>query len=55
MIRKYHSQTVQTNTRHREEEPQNITVRRHQEDNYSKATSSLSPFKMIAKLKDTKY
>ena len=33
MIRKYHNHTLQTNPRHREEEPQSITVAIHQEDN----------------------
>ena len=32
-IMKYHNHTLQTNPRHREEEPQNT---RHQEDNQSK-------------------
>ena len=45
---KYHNHTLQTNPRHREEELHKIT--RHQEDKQSKATSSLFPIKMIAKL-----
>ena len=48
MIRKYHSNTPQTNSCYREEEQQNKT--RHQGDSSSKATSSLLPNKMIAKL-----
>ena len=35
------------------EEPQNIHVTRYQEDKQSKATSSLFPIKMIAKLERT--
>ena len=50
IIRKYHNHTLQTNPQYHEEEPQNITVSKHQEDQQSKATSSLFPIKMIAKL-----
>ena len=46
MIRKYHNHKLQTNPWHREEEPHN----NHQEDKQSKATSSLFPIAMIAKL-----
>ena len=51
MIRKYHSHKLQTNTWHREEEPHNNyeTTGRQK----SKATSSLLPIKMIAKLEWT--
>ena len=57
MIRKYHNHTQQTNPHYQEEEHQNnnnhkITI--HQEDTQSKATSSLFPIKMIAKLERTK-
>ena len=48
MIRKYHNRKLQTNPWHRH---RNIT--RHQEDNLSKATRSLFPIKMIAKLEWT--
>ena len=43
--------TLQTNPRHREEELHKIT--RHQEDKQRKATSSLFPTKIIAKLEMT--
>ena len=50
MIRKYHKHKLQTNPWHREEEPQNNheTLGRQ-----SKATSSLFPIKMTAKLEWT--
>ena len=52
MIRKYHNHKTQTNPWH----PWKIhtTITRHQEDKLSKATSSLFPIKMIAKLEWTK-
>ena len=55
MIRKYHNHKLQTSPWHREEEPHNNheTPGRHQEDKQSKATSSLFPIKMIAKLEWT--
>ena len=48
MIRKYHNHKLQTNPRHREEKPHNNheTPGRQTE----RATSSLFPFEMIAKL-----
>ena len=48
MIRKYHNHKLQTNGRHREEQPHNNreTPARKQ----SKGTSSLIPIEMIAKL-----
>ena len=52
MIRKYHNHTLQTNPRHREEEPRTLRAMR-QEDNLSKATSSLFIIEMIAKLERT--
>ena len=48
MIRKYHNHKLQTNPWHREEEPHN-----NHETPGSKATSSLFPIKMIAKLEAT--
>ena len=45
---RYDQEVPQTNPRHREEEPRNTNSHR-QEDNLSKATSSLFPIKMIAK------
>ena len=51
MSRKYHNHSLKTNSQHREEELHKIT--RHQEDKQSKATSSLFPIKMIAKLERT--
>ena len=51
MIRKYHNQKLQTNPCHCEEKPP--TIKRHQEDKLSKATNSLIPIKMIAKLELT--
>ena len=51
MIRKYHNHILQTNPRHREEEPQNNN--NHKEDKPSNATSSLFPNKMIANLERT--
>ena len=47
-VGKYHNHKLQTNPWHREEEPHSIT--RQQEDKQSKATSSLFPIEMIAKL-----
>ena len=52
MIRKYHNHKPQNNPWHREEEPHNHHG--HHEDNFSKATGSLFPIKMIAKLEWTK-
>ena len=52
MVRKYRSHILQINTRYLKEEPQN-TVTRHEEDNYSRATSSLLLIKMIAQLERT--
>ena len=55
MIKKYLSHTLQTNPRHREEEPKNINRNNtHQEDKRSKATRSLFLVKMIAKLERTR-
>ena len=51
MIRKYYNHTLQTNPRHRKEELQD--TRNWQEVKQSKATSSLFPIKMIAKLEIT--
>ena len=55
VIRKYHNHTLQTNPRHRDEEPQNINSHKTTGINLSKATSSLPlfPIKMIAKLEIT--
>ena len=52
MIRKYHYHKLQTTPCHREEQPHNNheTI---QEDKQCKATSSLFPIKMIAKLEWT--
>ena len=50
MTRKNQNQTLQTNPRQGEEEPQNTNNYKTQEDIQSKATSSLFPIKMIAKL-----
>ena len=52
MIRKYHNHKLQTNPWHSEEEPHNNNTR-HQDDKQSKATSSLFPTEMIAKLERT--
>ena len=52
MFRKYHNHKLQTNPWYREEEP-HTTVTRRQEDKLSKATSSLFPIKMTAKLEGT--
>ena len=52
MIRKYHNHTLQTNPRHYEEVPQN-TNHHNTLGKQSKATSSLFPIKMIAKLERT--
>ena len=51
MIRKYHNHKQQESPWHCQEEPQ--TIPRHQEDKQSKATSSLFPIEMIAKLEWT--
>ena len=51
MIRKYQNHKLLTNPWHRKEEPHNI--RRHQENKLSKATNSLFPVKIIAKLEWT--
>ena len=54
MIRTYHNHTLQTNQRHREEEPHlTFTVTRQPKDNKSKATSSLFLVKMLTKLEWT--
>ena len=53
MIRKYHNHALQTIPRHHGTSHRTITITRHQEDNQSKATSSLFPIKMIAKLEMT--
>ena len=51
MIRKYHNHKQQTRPWHREKRP---TITCHQEDTQGKeTTSSLFPFKMIAKLEWT--
>ena len=52
MIRKYHNHKLQTNPWHREEEPHN-NHETPEEDKQSKATSSLFPVKMVAKLEWT--
>ena len=49
-IRKYHNQKLQTNPWHREEEPQD---KHETPGRQSKATSSLFPIEMIAKLEWT--
>ena len=48
MIKKYHNHKLQTIPRYLEEEP--YKPHKTQEDKLSKATSSLFPIKMIAKL-----
>ena len=60
MIRKYHNHKLQTNLWHREEEPHNNhdqdtrkTSQRRAKSKQSKATSSLFPIKLIAKLEWT--
>ena len=53
MISKYHNHKLQTSPWHHEEEPHNNHETPHQEDNQSKATSSFSHIKMIAKLEWT--
>ena len=50
MMRKYHNHKLQTNLWHREEEPHNNHESLERETSQSKATSSLFPIKMIAKL-----
>ena len=50
MIRKYQNHTLQTNPRHRKEEPHNITSNKTSGSNQSKATSLFFLIKMIAKL-----
>ena len=52
MIRKYHNHKLQTNPWRNEEEPHN-SHETPEEDKQSKATSSLFPIKLIAKLKWT--
>ena len=52
MIRKYHNHKLQTN--HGTARKSHTTIMRHQEDKLSKATISLFPIKMIAKLEGTK-
>ena len=51
MIKKYQNHKLQTNLRHREEEPHNN--HETQKDKQSKATSSRFPIEMIAKLEWT--
>ena len=51
MIRKYHNHKLQTNSCTARKS--HTTITRHQEDKLSKATSSLFPIKMIAKLEGT--
>ena len=53
MIWKYNNNTLQSNPRDREEEPQNIYSNKTPENNKSKVTSSLFLIKMIAKLEMT--
>ena len=50
MTRKSQNHILQTNPRHCEEEAKTIKATCHQEDNKSKATSSLFPSAMIAQL-----
>ena len=52
MIRKNLNHKLQTNPWYREEEPQS-NHERHQEGKQSKATSSLFPIKITAKLEQT--
>ena len=52
MIRKYHNHKLQTNTWHLFSKS-HTTITRHQEDKQSKATSSLFPIEMIAKIEWT--
>ena len=52
MIRKYHNHKLQTNP-HGIARKSVTTITRHQENKISKATSSLFPIKMIAKLEWT--
>ena len=50
---KYQNHKLQTNPRHREEEPQDIYSNKTSERQKRKATSSLFLFKMIARLERT--
>ena len=54
MIRKCHTHTPQTNSRHCEEETKNMTTTLHPEDNKSHETSPLFPSGIIAKLEGHK-
>ena len=51
MIKKYHNYKLQTNPWNHEKEPHNN--HEHPEDKQSKATSSLFPIKIIAKIEWT--
>ena len=53
MIRKYHNHKLQTNLRHREEEPHNNHKTPRRQTKQSKASSSLFPIEMIANLEWT--
>ena len=53
MIKKYHNHKLQTNLWHREEEPQNNHETPGRQTKQSKATSSLFPIEIIAKLEWT--
>ena len=50
MIRKYHIHTADQPMALLRKSHRTLTAKRHQEDNYSKATSSLFPIKAIATL-----
>ena len=52
MIRKYHNHKLQKKNRGRVRKS-HTTISRHQEDKQSKATSSLFPIEIIAKLEWT--
>ena len=53
MIRKYHNHKLQTNPRHRKEEPRNNHDTPGRQNKQSKATNSLFPIEMITKLEWT--
>ena len=53
LISKFHNHKLQTNPRHREEEPQNNNKTSRRRSKHGKATSSVFPIKMIAKLERT--
>ena len=53
MVWKYHNHTLNTDPQHREKSHRTTVFTRRQEDKQSKATSSLFPIKMIAKLEMT--